>query len=619
LIIKLTNIKEKMENILQKRLLEKVLIFDGGIGTEIYKKNFFINTCFEELNLSSPKVIGSIHKSYFDAGADVITTNTFGANKNKLSKFGFDSKVKEINEAGVKLAREYSDQSSLIAGSVGPLGAIPYNCGISECEIVDMLCEQIGSIISGGADFIMFETIATFEDLTMLMLAIQKFTSIPYVVSLTLTRDAEFEKGESFIKIIELINSHEYKPTAIGLNCGVGPEGLLSALEIVTKKCPYPIIAQPNAGVPKSIDNRTIYMTSPEYFTTYAMRYITLGARGVGGCCGTTPEHIADMSRSISPISKNAYSKTIIHVNSADSFQVPTLLENKSKLGKKLALKEWIKTVEIVPPKGYDLSNILEKARLCKQAGVDAINIPDGPRASSRMSPIITSLKIQEIIEIETILHFCCRDRNLIGMQSDLLGCASVNLRNMLFVTGDPPKLGNYPYASAVFDADSIGMSKIQANLNKGIDIGGNSIGNKTEAVIGVGVDPNAIDINRELKRTIEKIEAGAEFIITQPIFDPESLLRFLEKIEGYKIPVIAGIWPLASYRNAEFMKNEVPGVIVPDSILSRMGAAKTKEEQAEVGILIAKESIEVIRKYIAGIQVSAPLGNVNTAIKVLL
>ncbi len=607
-----------MENILQKRLLEKVLIFDGGIGTEIYKKNFFINTCFEELNLSSPKIIGGIHKSYFDAGADVITTNTFGANKNKLSKFGFDSKIKEINEAGVKLAREYSDSSSLIAGSVGPIGAIPYNSGIIESEIVDMLCEQVTAIISGGADFIMFETIATFEDLTMLMTAIQKFTSIPYVVSLTLTRDAEFEKGESFIKIIDLINNHGYKPTAIGLNCGVGPEGLLSALEIVTKECPYPIIAQPNAGVPKSIDNRTIYMTSPEYFTTYAMRYITLGVRGVGGCCGTTPEHIADMSRSISPISKNAYAKTVVHVSSTDSFQEPTLLEKKSKLGRKLALKEWIKTVEIVPPKGYDLSNILEKARLCKQAGVDAINIPDGPRASSRMSPIITSLKIQETVDIETILHFCCRDRNLIGMQSDLLGCASVNLRNMLFVTGDPPKLGNYPYASAVFDADSIGMSKIQANLNKGIDIGGNSIGNKTEAVIGVGVDPNAIDINRELKRTIEKIEAGAEFIITQPIFEPESLLRFLEKIQGYKIPVIAGIWPLASYRNAEFMKNEVPGVIVPDSILLRMGAAKTKEEQAEVGILIAKESIEIIRKYIAGIQVSAPLGNVNTAIKVL-
>ena len=260
----------------------------------------------------------------------------------------------------------------------------------------------------------------------------------------------------------------------------------------------------------------------------------------------------------------------------------------------------------------------IEKAKQCAAAGIDAINIPDGPRASSRLSPIITSLRIQNEAGIEAVLHFCCRDRNLIGMQSDLLGCAAADVKNLLFVTGDPPKLGLYPNASAVFDADSIGMVEVQRRLNCGVDLGGNSIGVPTKALIGVGADPNAIDLERELRRTREKVEAGAEFIITQPVFAVKPLLDFIESIKDLNIPVIAGIWPLASFRNAEFMKNEVPGVVVPDEIMHRMEQAETKEEQRETGIQIAKESIEKIRSKIQGVQVSAPFGNVKTAIEVI-
>jgi homocysteine S-methyltransferase len=607
-----------MNNILLEKLNKNVLIFDGAMGTEIYKKNYFINTCFEELNLSAPHIVSEIYAEYTKAGADVLTTNTFGANKNKLSKFGFGNKVLEINAAGVRLAREHCKNEMMVAGSVGPIGEIPYNSGITDENIVEMLTEHISAIESAHADFVILETISSFKDLEFALKAVSNFKQLPYIISLTVSRFSESSKGESLEKLLSPINKASLKPTAIGFNCGVGPEGLLSVIEKIVKICNYPIIAQPNAGIPRSIDNRTFYMTSPEYFTTYAMRYVNLGVRGVGGCCGTNPEHIRDLARTIKPLTKKTCECTASITISENVLQQPVPLPEKSALGKKLSENKWIRTVEIVPPKGYLLEDVIAKAVRCREFGVDAINIPDGPRASSRMSPIITALMIQNRAGIETILHFCCRDKNLIGMQSDLLGCAAAGIKNLLFITGDPPKLGNYPHASGVFDADSIGMAKIQSNLNKSVDIGGYSIGKKTEAVIGVGADPNAIDMDREIRRTFEKIDAGAEFIITQPVFDTAPLFSFMEKIASKNIPVIAGIWPLVSYRNAEFMKNEVPGVIVPDFIMKRMAKADTKAAQLEEGISIARESIEKIKKIVKGVQVSAPLGNVETSLKVL-
>ena len=607
-----------MENILLDRLSKEILIFDGGIGTEIYKSNVFINRCFEELSISSPNLITQIHKSYSNAGADVLTTNTFSANKNKLSRFGLGDKVKEINSAGVKLAKECAEEETLIAGSVGPIGDIPYNSGISEEIIIEMLSEQITAIKNAGADFIIFETLSCLKEIKQALAAIENITNMPFILSFALNRDGESFKGEPIKKILSTLNDYRHKPTAIGLNCGVGPEGLLSALEIMSPICTYPIIAQPNAGVPRRVDNRTIYMANPEYLTTYAVRFVNMGVRGVGGCCGTTPEHIRDIARSIKPLAKQSHSFDLDITSLEIDFKDSVPLKKRSSLGAKIKNREWIKTVEIVPPYGYELNKTIEKAVICKNAGVDAINIPDGPRASSRISPLITAIHIKEKAGIEPILHFCCRDRNLIGMQSDLLGCAAADVKNLLFVTGDPPKLGEYPFASAVFDADSIGMVKIQSNLNKGVDLGGKSISKVTESVIGVGADPSALDFEREIRRTKEKIEAGAEFIITQPVFDIDALFKFLDKISDYDIPIIAGIWPLASYRNAEFMNNEVPGVSVPDLIMNRMAAAKTKDEQRTEGIRIARECVEKIRNSIHGIQVSAPFGNVNTAIKVL-
>ncbi|NOY74561.1 MAG: bifunctional homocysteine S-methyltransferase/methylenetetrahydrofolate reductase [Kiritimatiellaeota bacterium] len=602
---------------LKERINSEVLIFDGAMGTEIYKRDYFVNTSFDELNIKAPDVIGEIHAAYIDAGSDVLTTNTFTANRVTLSKFGLGDKVFEINTAAAEIARDQSNGDTLIAGSVGPLTAAA-GVNLDEEECRDVLAEQISALRGGGVDFIVFETLPSLRDVeTALAAAAKSCDDFPYVLSFSVDRNGESHRGEPLRNLVGLLSDVETAPTAVGLNCCVGPEGILNPLTTLLSATNLPVIVQPNAGIPKQVDGRMIYMASPEYLTTYALRFVNLGASAVGGCCGTGPEHIADMARSIKRVAVIGKRTVVTKPVDSTTLKEPVPTAEKSSLGAKLAAGEWISTIEIVPPKGFDLASTIEKAAKCAAAGIDAINIPDGPRASSRISPLVTAIKIESEAKIEAVLHFCCRDRNLIGMQSDLLGCAASNIKNLLFVTGDPPKLGQYPNASAVFDADSIGMVEVQRQLNKGIDLGGNPIGDPTSALIGVGADPNAIDMIRELRRTREKIEAGAEFIITQPVFDIEPLLRFIDEIADLQIPVLAGIWPLASYRNAEFMKNEVPGVVVPDSVMERMGKADTKEAQRSEGIAIAREAVEGLRDVIKGVQVSAPFGNVDTALAV--
>lgn len=610
-----------MTDMLKKRLEEKILIFDGATGTEIYRRNFFINTSYESLCLSAPNVVREIHQSYKDAGAEVLTTNSYGANFNKLNKFGLGDKVAEINRAAVKLAREIAGNELLVAASVGPAGELPPAVAADINKVASILEEQISVLMAEGADFILFESLSGLRDLECALKAIEQLgQDIPFVVSFALDRNAESKTGETAARLLDVLEKSKVQPTAVGLNCGTGPEPMLSSLEILMPICHYPVIAQPNAGVPKSVEGRMMYMSSPEYFTTYAVRYLALGVRGVGGCCGTGPEHIKDMARSVNPLAKAARASSIISTKDITApLKDAVPREQKSSFAAKLAAGKWVTTVELVPPQGYLLEQTVAKAKLCREAGFDAINIPDGPRASSRVSPLVTAYKIQTGAGIEAILHFCCRDKNLIGMQAELLGCAAMDINNILFITGDPPKLGDYPFASGVFDMDSIGMVKVQSRLNRGIDIGGKAIDSVTKAHIGVGADPNAIDMQREIRRTREKIESGAEFIITQPVFDTVPLLKFIESVPELKnIPLIAGIWPLASYRNAEFMRNEVPGVTVPDEIMSRMAAGKTKEEQRLEGIAIAREAVAAIRGKVAGVQVSAPFGNVHTAIAVI-
>lgn len=611
-----------MQNKLKEALENKVLVFDGAMGTEIYRRNFFVNTSYENLCVSNPKVIGEIHRSYLEAGAEVLTANSYGANFNKLAKFGLAERLEEINRAAVRLAKEAADGKALVAASVGPIGDIPKGMTCPKDKAVGIIAGQIRALASGEPDFILFETLRSLSDVEVSLAALEiAAPDMPFMVSMQVDREAQTQSGDDVAAILACLSASALQPSAFGINCGSGPEAMLSAYEKFAHDCPYPVVVQPNAGAPKNVDNRMIYMSSPEYFTTYAMRYISLGARGIGGCCGTTPDHIRDMARSINPMAKIERAAKVQVTAPEIPLKEPVPTAEKSRLAGKLAAREWVYTVEIVPPQGYLLAQTVEKSRLCAAAGFDAVNIPDGPRASSRVSPLVTACKIQEGAGIETILHFCCRDKNLIGMQADLLGCAAMDINNILFITGDPPKLGDYPFASGVFDMDSIGMVRVQSRLNRGVDLAGKPIDAPTKAFIAVGADPNAIDMEREIRRSREKIEAGAEAFITQPVFDVEPLLRFIDAIPELRdgtVPLIAGIWPLASFRNAEFMRNEVPGVVVPDSVMERMAAPATKEEQRQVGIAIAREAIASIRGKVAGAQISAPFGNVNTAIAVM-
>lgn len=603
---------------LQHKLQREIVIFDGAMGTEIYQRNYFINTSFEQLSLTAPEVIADIHRQYAEAGADVLSTNTYNANRRKLELFGLGEQTAAINAAGVRLARRAAGENRLVAGVIGQTGMSGLADPESGARAGAILAEQAALLLDGGADFLIFESLGNRGDAAAAAAAVRQLgrAGLAYVPSFALNAAAEGADGASFEELFALFPA-ETPPAAVGLNCGNGPEATLATVEKIVPALRLPLIVQPNSGAPRKVDNRTIFLTSPEYFSTYALRYVNLGARGVGGCCGITPAHIKDMARSVKPVGEAASGIVIEPIPAESETRDAVPLARRSGLGAKLAAGVWLKTVEVTPPRGFNLAEVVEKAKICRAAGIDAINLPDGPRASARISPLVVALEIQEKAGIETMLHVCCRDRSLIGLQAELLGCACRGIRNLLFITGDPPKLGDHPFSSGVFDIDAIGLVKMQARLNRGIDLGGKLMNEPTAAVIAVGADPNALDLEREYRRLNEKIEAGAELVITQPVFSAPALLAFLDRIEHLRTPVLAGIWPLASYRNAEFMRNEVPGVVVPDEIMLRMAAVAGREEQRAAGIAIARETLAAIRGRVCGAQVSAPFGNVQTALQV--
>ena len=598
-----------------KKLLERgIVIFDGAMGTEIYRRNFFVNASYEQLCLSAPNIIRDIHRSYLDAGAEVLTTDSFNANARRLGRFGLAADVLKINRAAVKLAREVAQDKALVAGSIGPVG--DPGSAKDRRSREELLEEQISGL--SEADFLIFESLRTLEDLDAVLAAMKKFPGIEYMVSFAIdpTAGHHADPLPDFIADVERYDGE--KPVAIGLNCGGGPESTLLELEKLVGKTSYPIIVQPNAGVPRGVDGRMLYMTSGEYFSTYAKRYAQLGAAGIGGCCGIGPEHIAELARTIKPLVL-AEKRELPQLEIKDDTLPPPLpLAERSVFGAKLEAGNFVTSVELTPPRGFDLSGTVAAAKVCKEAGVDVVNLPDGPRASARITPLAAAAAIEREAGIETIPHCCCRDRSLIGLQAELLAYAGSGIRNLLFITGDPPKLGNYPFSSGVFDTDSIGLVKLQTRMNRGVDLGGDKLNAQTRVVIGVGADPSAIDLEREYRRLCEKAEAGADFVITQPVFDVDALLSFIKRIEHLRLPVIAGIWPLTSLRNAQFMKTEVPGVSVPDSVIERMASSEDRDAQKRIGIEIARESIEAIRSAVQGVQVSAPFGNVGHALKVL-
>jgi methionine synthase I (cobalamin-dependent)/5,10-methylenetetrahydrofolate reductase len=610
---------------LLSRLLDpdQVVIFDGAMGTMLYAKGVFINQCYDELVLRSPDLVREVHAAYVKAGAEVVETNTFGANRAKLTQYGLEGQVAAINQRAAQLAREAAGEQRLVAGAVGPLGIRlePYG-PTSRDEARALFREQLRALADGGADCFVLETFADLEEIEQAVLAARDVNAaMPIIAQATVGPEMRTAFGASPEDVARVLD--KWGVDVIGLNCSVGPQTILEAIERMAAVTTRKLSAQPNAGMPRDVGGRTMYMASPEYMATYARHLIQAGAKIVGGCCGTTPEHIKAMAEGVRPLAP----RTRVQLGAtreADAREdgkarPPVPLGQRSRLGAKLAAGKFVTSVEIVPPRGVDTVKLEHDAAALAKAGVDAINVPDGPRAQSRMGAIATSLIIERH-GIEAVTHYACRDRNLLGMLSDLLGASALGLRNMLLITGDPPKMGPYPDATAVFDIDAIGLTNLVRNLNRGMDPGNNPIGEPTRFVIGVGVNPVAIDPAHELKRFHWKVEAGAEYAITQPVFDPAQLEAFLDSIHDVRIPVIAGIWPLVSARNAEFLANEVPGVTVPKEILERMRKAndKSKEHALAEGIAIAREALDRVRGAVQGVQVSAPFGKVELALQVM-
>jgi homocysteine S-methyltransferase len=588
------------------------------MGTLLYAKGIFINRCYDELNLSQPDLIRDVHHEYLQAGAELVETNTFGGNSFRLARHGLADKVREINVAGAKLAKEAAKSfDGWVAGSVGPLGIRIEPLGkTSFQEARDAFREQIAALLEGGADVLILETFGYLEELHQAILAAREIDPrVPVIAQVTVDEDSNCLDGstpEVFGPRLE-----EWGADVIGCNCSVGPVAMLDAMERVRAATSAPISAQPNAGIPRSVEGRNIYLCSPEYMASYARKFVAAGVRLIGGCCGTTPEHIRVMKSALRATQARVRAPEPQVKSTAAAVVASTPLEQRSRLGSKIARGEFVTMVEIVPPKGTNIQKELDGAKFLKAVGVDGINIPDSPRASARMSNQALSLLLQQQAGIEAILHYTCRDRNVLCIQSDLLGAAAVGIRNLICITGDPPKMGGYPDATAVFDVDAIGLVNIVHNLNLGLDIGGNPIGPGTGFAIGVGANPGVPNLDEEVRRFEYKVEAGAEFAVTQPVFDLSLLENFLRKIEHYRIPVVAGIWPLVSARNAEFMKNELR-VSVPDSILERMSRAATPEAAREEGVSIAREMLIAVRGLVQGAQISAPQGRYSSAVDVL-
>lgn len=600
-----------------ERLNHGPVLCDGAMGTLLYAKGVFINRCYDELNVSQPEMVGTIHAEYAKAGADVLETNTFGANHYRLLRHGFEARVREFNRAGVQLARAAAGSTGLVAGSVGPLGVRIEPLGkIAREEARAAFRAQIEVLSEEGVDLILLETFGSIDELHQAVLAAREAApGLPIVAEVTIDEDGNALDGaepETFGARLT-----DFGVDVVGCNCSVGPAAMLDTVERLRRVTSLPLAAQPNAGMPRSVEGRNIYLCSPEYMASYARKFVAAGVSLVGGCCGTTPEHIKAMKLALRAGEARTSS---FHVTLAAKTTEPAVkpLAQRSNLGRKLAAGEFVTMVEIVPPKGNDPAKELAAAKYLRGVGIDAVNIPDSPRASARMGNQALCNLIARECGIETVLHYTCRDRNVLSIQSDLLGASALGLHNLICITGDPPKLGNYPDATAVFDVDAIGLVNIVRNLNLGVDIGANPIGSATSFVIGVGANPGILDIDEEVRRFEYKCEAGAHYAVTQPVFDLRLLEEFMRRIEHCRLPVMAGIWPLTSVRNAEFMRNELR-VSVPDEILARMAAASTSSELARAeGVLIAREMLMEARSMVQGVQVSAPLGKFAAAVDVI-
>ena len=603
----------------RQALKDRIVVADGAMGTALYSKGVFMNRCYDELNLSLPSMVRDVHQEYIRAGAELIETNTFGANRKRLGAFGFAEKLRAINQAGVRIAKEAARDQAFVAGAVGPLGARLEPLGpVSFAEARELFREQVEALAEAGVDAIILETFRGLDELREAVLAVRQAAGreLPLIAQITIEDDGTLQDGTSVEIATRALD--QWPVDVIGLNCSSGPRVLLEAVEVMALHTRKPLSAMPNAGLPVTVEGRNLYLCSPEYMAQYARRFLEAGAKVVGGCCGTTAAHIKEIRNEARAFLPGRYTAVVQAPEPGERAKAqPAIpMEKRSELGAKLAAGLFVSFVEILPPRGVDPSKEIAGAALCKAAGIDCINVPDGPRASARLSAQVTCQLIQRDAGIEAVLHFCCRDRNILGIQSELLGAHAAGVRNLICITGDPPRMGIYPDASAVFDVDAIGLIRIASHLNHGLDLGGNAMGSQTALLIGAGANPGSVHIEEELHRLEKKVEAGADYFVTQPVFDLNLLEAFIKRTEQYKLPIIAGIWPLTSFRNAEFMVNELR-VPVPHEYMEQMRGVQDADSARAAGVAIAREMLERSQPMTAGVQLSAPFGRYDMAIEV--
>jgi homocysteine S-methyltransferase len=600
-------------------LRDRVLVCDGAMGTMLYSRGVFINKSFDAMNITQAPLVEAVHQEYVLAGADILETNTFGANRIKLASFGLADKLHEINVAGAQIARRAAGDRAYVAGAIGPLGIRiePWGkTGVDEAR--EFFREQAAALAEGGVDLFILETFRDLNEIGAAIDAVRSVSDLPIVAQMTTEEDGNTLDGtppELFAPELERRGA-----TVVGVNCAVGPGPMLETIERMEAVTSLSLSAQPNAGKPRDVEGRNIYLCSPEYMASYARRFVLHNVRVVGGCCGTTPEHIRQIKSAVRGAVPSHVHDAAARTTAVSQAIVapPVPREQKSHLARALAHGTFVLGVELLPPRGFEAEPAIQRARELKRYGVDVVNIPDGIRSGARLSALALAVLVEQQAGIETVLHYACRDRNLVGIQSDLLGAHAIGLRNLLLITGDPGRVGDYPDATAVFDVDSIGLTNLATRLNHGADIGGQPIGAPTAFHLGVSINPHASNMDEELRRFNYKVDAGAEFVMTRPIFDLGAFERLLPHLESCKLPIIAGIFPFDSARNAEFVANEVPGVRVPEALIDRMRRSNSQAAAAAEGVAIAREIAAGLGRSVQGIQVSTQTGNIEAALAVL-
>ena len=597
---------------------QRVLVCDGAMGTMLYARGVFINRSFDSLNLSQPDLVGEVHREYIRAGADVIESNTFGANRVKLAAFGLADQLHEINATGARIARQAARDRAYVAGAIGPLGIRiePWGkTGIDEAEA--WFREQAAALAEGGVELFILETFRDVNEIRAAIAAVRSVSDLPVVAQMTTEEDGNSLDGtppEEFAPALERAGA-----TLIGVNCSVGPAPMLETVERLARATERRLSAQPNAGRPRDIEGRNIYLCSPEYMASYARRFVQRGVRLVGGCCGTTPEHIRQIRQAVNAQAPVAARVGVTTGQSAvEAVAPPVPRAEKSSLAQALSGARQVVVVELEPPRGIDASAVLADAARLSAFGIDAVTVAEGGRGAARMSALAMAVLLKQQAGVEPILQYACRDRYLLGMQSDLLGAHATGIRNLLLVTGDPRKRGDYSDATLVFDVDSIGLTHAVARLNQGRDVGGQLIGPPTAFHVGVVGTPTAPRLDDEVKRFEYKADAGAEFAVTVPIFDLDALDGFLARIAHLKLPVIGVVRPFDSLLHAEFLANEVPNLRVPEALLDRMRRADAAGGAEAEGLAIATELSQAVRERVQGLQVGGPPGSIAAVLAAL-